>query len=165
MEQWVPLERRKLITVLLPNCPHIVVHSDRFERRHIGQRASLFHFIPSGRSAHRIAFYLCYEFTYHILKTLMEDFLRYELLLCRGEETCMFCRHWSAVRKWCQNVTLRCEFMLLDQNSLQIFPDIISDLRSFKTVKRIEIVTILMCMPNFNLGGWKRNETKMVEEH
>jgi len=78
-------------------------------------------------------------------------FLLYELFLCLAEETCMFCRDRSAVRKWCQNIILRCEFMLSDQNSIQIFPDIISDLRSFKTVKRTEIVRVLMCMPNFNL--------------
>lgn len=40
---------------------------------------------------------------------------------------------------------------VLDQNSVQIFPYLISDLRSFKTVKRIEIVTVLMCIPNLNL--------------
>jgi len=110
-------------------------------------------FYTEWGSARRIAFHLCYEFTHHILKNLMEDFffLLYKLLLCLAEETCMFCRDRSAVQKWCQNVILRCEFMVSDQNSVQIFPDIISDLRSFKTAKRIEKVTVLMCMPNFNL--------------
>jgi hypothetical protein len=109
-------------------------------------------FYTEWGSARRIAFHLCYEFTQHIFKNFMEDFLRYELLLCLGEETCLFCRDWSAVQKWCQNVILRCEFMLSDQNSVQIFSDIISDLRSFETVKK-EIATVLMCMPNFKLGG------------
>jgi hypothetical protein len=95
------------------------------------------------------------EFTHHILKNLMEDFLRYELLLCLGEETCMFCRDPSAVQKWRQNIIFWREFMLSDQNSIQIFPDIISDLRSFQTVKRVEIVTVLMCMQNFNFEGMK----------
>lgn len=76
-------------------------------------------------------------------------------MLCLGEETCMFCRDGPAVQKWCQNIIFRLEFMLSDQNSIQIFLDIISDLRSYQTVKRIEIVTVLMCMPNFNFDGVK----------
>ena len=48
----------------------------------------------------------------------MEVFFFYELFLCLAEETFMFCCDRSAVRKWCQNVILGCEFMLSDQNSI-----------------------------------------------